>query len=900
MSRITPSKIAIRAYTEKPDFKPVSNKAGKPYLDEPSPWTLTFDTETTTCPAQSLRVGCYQVRWKDELRDKGLFYDPDTLGQLDLIVLKQYAEGHQLKLITVDEFRRLLLKIGYKLNGLVIGFNLPFDISRIAIEHGEARGHMRGGYSFKLVPYTDQPAVRIKHLSARASLIDFAAPGKQLTPRGMRKRGSKVRHHRGFFSDLKTLAAALTSRSFSLETLSEFLQVGTRKQATEEHGGPLTFDYLDYACADVQATWECFVALRERYQQHGLVKPFHRILSEASIGKAYLEQMGIQPLLACQPDFPREMLGIIMCSYFGGRAEVRLRRETHQVLYCDFKSMYPTVNALMGLWDFVIADGMTWSDTTKDTQDFLDRIERDNFQSKATWKQLRTLVQLCPDEDVLPVRAKYNGKINTIGQNYLTSEQPLWYNLADVVASKILTGKTPRISRAITFEPGSPQPGLKPIDLFGDPAFRVDPRNEDVFNRLIDLRDKAKADRNQNQQAIKIVANATSYGIFIEVQRDDAPKPEPLMIYDHNGEALETKSKALEQPGKFFHPLLGTLITGAARLMLALSENLTLDAGLKWVFCDTDSLAIARPEGMAEAEFYERAQSVIDWFEPLNPYQKPGSILQIEDVNFDPETGQRIPLYAFAISAKRYALFNIDENGSPIIRKASAHGLGHLMPPYGEDDPAPGVLEPVIPLHEIGVSRWQYDLWFHIISAALRGEPDMVCLDYHPALQKPALSRYGATSPAMLRWMKAYNEGKPYHKQVKPFGFLVSLTARLGIWLKSSLGKLAEPHKRGAPKKFKPPKPIAPFERDSANAVEQAFDRETGRPVLAEELKTYEECLSSYHLSLEDKFENGEFFDRGETRRRRVIVETIELIGKEANNVGEVGEVDPKEATTLV
>jgi hypothetical protein len=42
-----------------------------------------------------------------------------------------------------------------------------------------------------------------------------------------------------------------------------------------------------------------------------------------------------------------------MSSYFGGRAEVHIRRTVVQTLYCDFASMYPTVCTLMGLWWFV-------------------------------------------------------------------------------------------------------------------------------------------------------------------------------------------------------------------------------------------------------------------------------------------------------------------------------------------------------------------------------------------------------------------------------------------------------------------------------------------------------------------------------------------------------------------
>ena len=40
---------------------------------------------------------------------------------------------------------------------------------------------------------------------------------------------------------------------------------------------------------------------------------------------------------------------------YGGRAEVRLRRDIQEVVYYDIKSMYPTVNALMGLWELTSA-----------------------------------------------------------------------------------------------------------------------------------------------------------------------------------------------------------------------------------------------------------------------------------------------------------------------------------------------------------------------------------------------------------------------------------------------------------------------------------------------------------------------------------------------------------------
>jgi len=67
----------------------------------------------------------------------------------------------------------------------------------------------------------------------------------------------------------------------------------------------------------------------------------------------------------------------------------------------------------------------------------------------------------------------------------------------------------------------------------------------------------------------------------------------------------------------------------------------------------------------------------------------------------------------------------------------------------------------------------------------------------------------------------------------------------------------------------------------------------TGEPVCQSQLKTYAEALFNYHLSSEDKFENGGFLDSGTTERRHILVDGVTLIGKEANKVGDGGEAHP-------
>jgi len=609
--------IAVRAFAPPPQ-EPTNKKPARKRWSKPAPpseWTLVFGTETTVDAAQRLRIGAYQFRKSDELDEAGLFHDPTALSEAEREILKRFATDHELKLRTVSEFvDEVLFARAYDLRASIVGFNLPFDISRLAIKHGSARGKaMRGGFTFKLSRLRWRPPIQVRHLNARASLIQFAHPPKARLAPGQRRRKIQPRNRRGSFIDLKTIAAALLSRSFSLASLADFLKTPTRKAESGGHGMQLTPRYVRYLLQDVQATWECYQQLRDRYALHALDEtPLGKVLSEASLGKAYLKQMGVRPFGEAQPDFPAHLTGKIMSAYFGGRAEVHWRREIRQVLYCDFLSMYPTVCTLMGLWRFVIAQGMEWSNSTEEILALIDSISLDDLQRPEIWPLLTTIVRVEPQADIFPVRAKYDGKSQTIGLNYLSSENSLWFTLADVIASKLLNGKSPKIIETITFTPKEPQPGLKPISIAGNSNYRVDPLEDDFFKRLIDLRSAIKAQLknssalnvsalDSDQQALKILANSTSYGIFVELIVGGFDAPQKLTCYGPSGEGFSVDTKKIEEPGRYFHPLLATLITGAARLMLAIAETLCIRRGLDWAFCDTDSYA--SPKGRDGSAF---------------------------------------------------------------------------------------------------------------------------------------------------------------------------------------------------------------------------------------------------------------------------------------------------------
>jgi hypothetical protein len=53
----------------------------------------------------------------------------------------------------VEEFvEKVFFVYAYELRGLCIALNLPFDLSRIAIDDASARRDMRGGFTLRLGP----------------------------------------------------------------------------------------------------------------------------------------------------------------------------------------------------------------------------------------------------------------------------------------------------------------------------------------------------------------------------------------------------------------------------------------------------------------------------------------------------------------------------------------------------------------------------------------------------------------------------------------------------------------------------------------------------------------------------------------------------------------------------
>jgi hypothetical protein len=887
---------------------------------------LVWDTETRIDATQRLTFGSYRFIVGGKCLEEALFCADDITAE-ERRILEEYAADKQLPLRTRREFIDKIYRAVYKGRCLLIGFNLPFDLSRIACDFRDARGRFAGGFSLAIWSYIDEtgcerdhqyrPRIAIKYIDSKRALTGFTARNEpdrtdlipEGSPTGKAERGYKFRGH---FLDSRTLAFALTDRSYTLETACKAFGVEHGKQTPSRHG-IVTGEYIDYNRRDVLATSELAVKLLEEYARHPITLQATKAYSPASIGKAYLRAMGIRPILERQPEFPKRFLGHAQSAFFGGRTSAHIRKVPVPVVATDFLSMYPTVNGLMGLWRFVIAREVRVVDHCQvEIQKFLSRLSPDDLFNPKTWKNLTAFVKVIPDDDILPSRAKFSAtsKDWQVAVNRISRQNDgpgaLWFSLPDIAASAILTGKIPTIVDAFRLVPVGKLPGLNQTKLRG--AIPVDPRGEDFFKVAIDERKRLSSRKNFSQserdrldKALKVLANSTSYGIYAEMNRQESDKAVDVTCHGIDPDPYTCHVAHAENPGEYCFPPLASLITGGARLMLALLERSVSELGGTYAMEDTDSMAIVATEhgGLLQcsggpcrtedgkpavkAFSWKQVQQISERFATLSPYDReavPGSILQIEDDNIDPKTKKQRQVYCFAISAKRYALFYLDDNGAPVLLRKdinnkkdrwSEHGLGHLLNPT---DP------------ESEDRDWIGQVWLNMIRKAL-GLPTKK-LGFEDL---PAVGRISISSPAVMRNLRNLNEGKRYPEKIKPFNFLLTChVAPFGhpTGVDPSHFHLIAPHEPD-PRKWLKMKWIDQYTGKSYRITTSGShgSRNTAR------VKTYGDVIREYEFHPESKYADteGNICDKqavGLLQRRHICIDYIKGIGKETNNLDDV------------
>jgi hypothetical protein len=340
------------------------------------------------------------------------------------------------------------------------------------------------------------------------------------------------------------------------------------------------------------------------FAQHPIPGSPTHVLSPAGVGKGYLKSMNIEPILKRQPNFPKEYLGYAQTAFFGGKTGVNIRKVICPVVYTDFLSMYSTINVLMRLWSFVIAREIRVIEHCKDqVEAFLRELTPNMLFEPETWTRMNGFVKVVPNEDVLPIRSKYSPASNDwqVGFNhvYAKKEDALWYSIPDLVASILATGRLPETVDAFLIEPSGTLFEAIPTKLRG--MVPVDPEHDDFFRVIVDERlslssrgELSDIAAKRLDKALKILASATCFGIYAQMDRKDDDDKVELICHGIDPDPYKCTVAHPEFSGEFWFAPLGSLITAGARLMLAVLDHCVSELHGTYVMEDTDSMASCR------------------------------------------------------------------------------------------------------------------------------------------------------------------------------------------------------------------------------------------------------------------------------------------------------------------
>jgi hypothetical protein len=793
-------------------------------------WILAFDTETTIQFDQTMRFGvfCFGRISDDQIERTGFIVG--RLEDDEEMILRDYAKKINAPVYTRDDFINRVFYPAIMRGCAIAGHNIAFDLGRLMTSNDSASQDewrlkiCNCSEDSKQTCKQDHPSILIRHIAANKRAIRLDLQSGNV----------------GAFIDTQTLGRALLGTgSSSLDSMSKRFKLPQGKMQAPTHGEHLTTQYIDYAVTDAQVTLNLLRAEVKLYSKHGLNAHPAMILSEASIGKNYFGKMGVPPFNEHHSSIPDWYDQAAIESFYGARSEVKIRTQKTEILYTDFKSQYPTVNALLDLQSDLISERLTPERCTEETQEFLNQITIDDLQRPETWKRLKVLVKIKADKDILPIKWK-EGSENIYGVEDVTSRFPCWYTLADAVASKLLTGKAPKIINSFRLVP-SGQIQTQTLNIFGDEKYSIDLTKQDFFAEVINLRSEVKrqkkiADKEGNeleseyldqlQLALKLLANSSAYGILIETREE------------HRQDVA----------GSFYIGSLGVHITGAARLLLAIAETLGKMNGLHYAMCDTDSMAFAKPDQITREDFHKRVRSICDWFTPLNPYRDQAPILETEEINLWNEKIE--PLFFLGISAKRYVIYNLSDEGKPRIRKMSAHGTGSydferkLDLPSDVDEPLKGV--------EQG-KRWLYLLWYRAIEQIEKGQ--RLHIPNEDWTQIICKRQKVITKPSML-------QDFAFIPDLKPFNFFTELSHRD----KNQIGYVT---------------PMADHQDKIINGL--VFKKKTFNEIGQPKIKTLREAFATFFTHKEKKAANGT--ESGLMQRHSITVESVQSKTRRGKNV---------------
>jgi len=752
---------------------------------------LIFRCATTSDKRQDLLFGAYicaELKGPEwAAKEIGLFCRDGHPEELR--VLRRFVKDSAYELGTIEQFRRRVFLKYLKAGALIAAYGAPFEISRIAIKWNKSRKRRRA-FSFyfrmfqdkktsKMRPSGYEPGLSIESLDASKAiyrLLKYKFHEKD-AEREEEEESSDVH-----ILDLGTLTAALTGEAYTFQSACEIFGAPVSKARRARPS--LTKPEIERLLRDVTAELELLNRLKQEFDRHPVDLVPERCYSSATLAKAYLSAMGVKP-----PEkkfkIPDGINGIAMQAFVAGRAECTIRRTPLPVTYVDFHAQFPAVSNLLDCREILCAESLEFADFTAGARQLLGHVNPDDCYRPAYWKQLRWFALVEPNEDVLPMRAKFGQREDsdpTLAWNFLTSKQAIWVTGLDAVAAKLMTGKPLKILKAIKVIPHGVQSGLAPVKLHGQ--LEVDPRRDDLAVKLVQLRASLKTRKPELAGGLKVAANSVAFGILCQIDVKDLDPPSPLHVFSGEADYPTPPVKVWEQPAEFYSPVTASLVTGGSHLLCAMLECAVRKMEGHIAAMDTDSVMIVStkdgglvpcagsPHKLANyqagsgnaavhALSFDEVDSIRERFEPISPWRNAlkTPFLKLEKENFD-ANGNRQQLNFYGISAKLYCLFNLDGNRL-LIRKPSGHGLGFLQAPYTIADWKRRTGRK----WKESLPPWIYEAWHFILSREL-GLPHN-----RPSwLKQPAVMAVPITTPQVLARLGVFKDDlRPFTVMTVPF-----------------------------------------------------------------------------------------------------------------------------------
>jgi hypothetical protein len=756
-----------------------------------------FEGERWAPVGQALVFGCAVIgRTSDWRIDREVIFHPDDLPESGLVALRKYVQeltwrrgarprregdpepdliwrdearlgtpvnGRSIKvqLLPLSEFLKLFYCVAYEDRSLIIGYDLPRELTRLASDWREVKkGENVGGWKLALWTYLDpntgeqrpsagwRPRIILKRAAPNVTFIEFTG-----------RRGSR---YRGEFLDLSNLAHALTGRHW---TLAEALRIFTGEVIDKPvEQGRITSGCVNHYRREVYTIVrlaETLVDLFDRLHPvsrrrlGGFVNET-RLFSPGGLARAYLTAGGFTP-----PPVPEDRLGACAAASYGGWSDVEVRGRP-PVVHVDFRRQYQTAFLLQALQELLAAERLEFVEDTAAVREFVKRFTSEELYRPETYRKLNVLCWVKPAGALLPVRAVFKESVSsgagrfTMAMAPRYSDEPLPSWLHDVIAAKLRdpAGQEPEIVRAERIIPIGRQ-SLRKTHLFGGVVF--DPRKDQCFKVLVEeverfergerrYADIPTAIRKEVVRGVKAIGNIACFGALSETRAADllpGRREEVTLLSD--AAPIRAAVAHPEDPGSFACLPLAGLVSACGRLWLAAVHYEVERRGGIVAARDTDGAHIVATEKGGTvyietrgADFHEggpaqpvhalscaEVDEIAALFEPLNPFDRallPGSPLRVKGAS-----------EGLFISAKRYALIGPD--GNLLDRKESI--LGMLLPPFeGWIDQA---------WHAIG------ELWDGRLPTS------------RPWFNLPTVRQLAVTSPAHARQIRGLPDLRPWN-----------------------------------------------------------------------------------------------------------------------------------------